>query len=110
VATVRATCPTCGDVELSTAAVQVQVCTTTTAAAYSFQCPVCRVIVNKTANERVVTALTQVGVPVLYWALPAELSEVKVGPPITHDDLLSFHLALTSDRWQDELAGIRPSS
>ena len=96
-ATVRATCPTCGDVELGTAGVQVQVCTSTSAAAYSFQCPVCRIIVNKIANDRVVAALTQVGVGVVHWSLPAELSELKVGPPIDYDDLLSFHLALADD-------------
>jgi hypothetical protein len=42
------------------------------------------------------------------WTLPAELEEPKVGPPITHDDLLSFHLAMQDDRWQDEVAGVGP--
>jgi hypothetical protein len=106
VATVRATCPTCGDVELSTTGVQVLVCISTGVAAYSFPCPVCRVIVNKHANDRVVGALTQVGVRRVLWSLPAELAEVKLGPPISPDDLLSFHLSLAGDEWQDELAGM----
>jgi predicted RNA-binding Zn-ribbon protein involved in translation (DUF1610 family) len=107
VATVRATCPACGDVDLSTAGVQVQVCISTSVAAYSFQCPVCHVMVNRPANAHVVEALTQVGVRIVHWGLPAELSEPKIGPPITHDDLLSFHLALRDDSWQEELAGMR---
>jgi hypothetical protein len=27
-----------------------------------------------------------------------------MGPPITHDDLLAFHVALDGERWRDELA------
>jgi hypothetical protein len=106
-ATVRATCPTCGDVELTTAAMQVLVCTSTGATTYAFQCLLCGVLVNKFANERVVAALTEVGVRLREWSLPAELVEVKLGPPITHDDLLSFHMALADGNWQEELAGIR---
>ncbi|HEY3810153.1 MAG TPA: hypothetical protein VGL49_01870 [Acidimicrobiales bacterium] len=84
-----------------------QQCESTGATAYSFQCPACRVMVNKAANERVVAALTGVGVAVTRWSLPAELAEVKIGPPITHDDLLSFHLAMRGDTWEKELAGLR---
>ena len=109
-ATVRATCPTCGDVEVSTASVQLLICTSTSAAAYAFRCPHCGVLVNKAASDRVVAALTEVGVRNRRWSLPAELAEVKVGPPITHDDLLSFHLALGDESWQEELAGIPRTS
>jgi hypothetical protein len=109
-ATVRATCPTCGDVELTTAGMQLLVCTSTGATAYSFQCLLCGVLVNRFANDRVVAALSEVGVRLREWSLPAELAEVKVGPPITHDDLLSFHLALADGNWQEELAGIRGTS
>lgn len=109
-ATIKATCPTCGDVELGAAGVTVLVCTSTGTATYSLQCPLCAVLVNKQADERVVAALTQVGVPTVCWSLPAELLEAKVGPPITHDDLLSFHLALADEGWLEELAGIRRTS
>ena len=40
------------------------------------------------------------------WSLPAELVEIKLGPPISPDDLLSFHLSLAGDEWQDELAAM----
>lgn len=109
-ATVKATCPTCGDVELRAATVRVQECVSTGATAYSFLCPRCRVMVNKAASERVVSALAEVGVTITRWSLPAELAEVKLGPPITHDDLLSFHLALRGDSWRQELAGLRRTS
>jgi hypothetical protein len=109
VATVRATCPTCGDVEFGSDRVQIQTCVSTGVTGYSFQCPSCRLIVSKGAAARVVAALQSVGVPLLRWSLPAELSEPKAGPPISHDDLLSFHLALEGDDWQQELAGLPPT-
>jgi hypothetical protein len=107
---VRATCNDCGDVDVAAPSVQVLVCTSTGAAAYSLCCPSCRLIVSREATDQVIEALTQVGVRVRYWRLPAELAEPKSGPPITHDDLLSFHLALAEGCWQDQLAGMRPPS
>ena len=103
-AIVRATCPSCGDVELSVDQVQVQFCVTTAVSTYSFLCPVCTVIVNKEASESVVESLTAAGARLVAWTLPAELDEPKVGPRINHDDLLEFHLGLERDDWRDELA------
>ena len=102
-ATVRASCSTCGDVELTTREVQVQICSTTGGSSYSFLCPSCKLIVNKPAEERVVELLSSAGVRVLTWVLPAELSEPKVGPAITYDDLLAFHFELTSEDWFDHV-------
>ena len=107
VATVRATCPACGDVDLKPTGVQVEICVTTGVATYSFLCLGCRLMVNRPADDQVVEALSQVGVKIVRWELPAELSEPKFGPAITHDDLLSFHLALRDENWQEQLAGIR---
>ena len=102
-AIVRATCAACGDVELGIADVQVQVCATNASATYSFQCPACRLITTKEAGERVYGALSAAGCEIVMWSLPAELHEQKLGPPITHDDLLAFHLALEDDGWMEEL-------
>jgi hypothetical protein len=110
VAIVRATCPTCGDVEMGIGSVQVQVCVTTTEATYSFVCPDCQVIVNKEANDAIVESLTKAGSRLVTWSLPAELAEVKIGPPINHDDLLEFHLALESGGLEQELAALAPRS
>jgi hypothetical protein len=106
VAIVKATCGDCGDVELDIDQVQIQVCSPTAVATYSFQCPACRLITNKEAGERVFAALSGAGAEVVMWNLPAELWEQKVGPAITHDDLLAFHVALENDLWRDELAAI----
>jgi hypothetical protein len=103
VATVRASCPTCGDVELTTREVQVQVCSATDQGTYSFLCPSCRLIVNKPAEERVIELLVSAGVKVVNWDLPAELSEPRSGPPITYDDLLAFHFELGSDDWLEQV-------
>jgi hypothetical protein len=105
VATVRASCPTCGDVELTTRDVQVQVCTSTAVSSYSFLCPSCKLLVNKPAADKVVEVLSTAGVAVVLWTLPRELYETKVGPPITHDDLLAFHVALEGGGGMDELVG-----
>ncbi len=108
VAIVRATCPTCGDVELTVHDVQVQLCVTTSVATYSFLCPACSFIVNTEASDSVVESLTSAGSRLVAWTLPAELDEPKQGPRISHDDLLEFHLALESDDWQRELAQLTP--
>ena len=102
-ATVRASCPSCGDVELTTREVQVQVCSATEEGTYSFLCPACRLIVNKPAERRVVELLVSAGVKVVSWDLPAELSEAKCGPPITYDDLLAFHFELDSEGWLEQV-------
>lgn len=101
---VRATCPSCGDVELSVDQVQVLLCVTNASSTYSFRCPACSVIVNKEATDSVVESLTSAGAQLVAWSMPAELDEPKSGPRISHDDLLEFHLGLESDAWRDELA------
>lgn len=107
-ATVRASCPSCGDVETTTRAVQVLRCTTTGSASYAFVCPACRMRIAKEASEHVVRLLVDAGVPVVGWELPAELDEPKSGEPITHDDLLGFHFSLQNPGWlEDQVAVLR---
>jgi hypothetical protein len=103
VATVRASCSGCGDVELTTREVQVQVCTATDEGTYSFVCPSCRLIVNKPAEQRVIELLVSAGVKVVNWDLPAELSEAKSGPAISYDDLLAFHFELSTEGWLEHV-------
>ncbi|MHB1930380.1 MAG: hypothetical protein ACYCUG_13365 [Acidimicrobiales bacterium] len=98
-ATVRASCPSCGDVETTTRAVQVLRCSATGSASYAFVCPACRLRVAKEATEHVVRLLVDAGVPVVHWDLPAELDEPKYGLPVTHDDLLAFHFSLQEAGW-----------
>jgi predicted RNA-binding Zn-ribbon protein involved in translation (DUF1610 family) len=96
VATVRASCPTCGDIELTTRQVQIDLCETTRETTYSFQCPACSVRVAKPASEKVVGVLTDAGVRVQTWRMPA-LGDDRNGPPVSYDDLLAFHFQLNDD-------------
>ena len=105
-ATVRATCPDCGDVELTTRDVTVRVCADDDTGAYTFSCPVCRTIVLKPAEPHVVDLLAAAGVRVVVWTLPLELRErPQGGAPFTHDDLMDFHELLDGDAWYEELTG-----
>lgn len=98
-ATIRANCATCGDVELTTREVRVQVCSSNDESSYAFMCPRCRLLVTKATERRVVDLLASAGVRVVTWKLPAELDEVHGGAPITYDDLLAFHFDLQRDDW-----------
>ncbi|HEY5155424.1 MAG TPA: hypothetical protein VIJ47_11855 [Acidimicrobiales bacterium] len=99
-ATIRASCGECGDVELTTDDVHVRVCTGDSQGTYSFRCPVCLMTVIKPAEARTVDLLVASGVSYETWTLPLELSEPRGtgNPPITHDELLDFHDLLSDDR------------
>lgn len=103
VATIRASCPSCGDVELTSRDVSVQVCASNNQGSYAFRCPDCTVAVSKFAEQRVVDLLVSSGVRLAVWSLPAELDEPKTGPVLDYDDLLEFHLLLQEDGWFDRL-------
>ncbi len=108
VATIRASCPTCGDVELTSRDVTVQVCATNNQGSYAFRCPACQIAVSKLAEQRVVDLLVSSGVRLSVWSLPAELDEAKQGSPLTYDDLLEFHYQLQREGWFERLTS--PSS
>lgn len=103
VTTIRASCPTCGDVELTTRDVTVQVCAADNSGSYAFQCPSCDVMVSKDAEQRIIDLLVSSGVQIHVWQLPAELFEPRSGAPINHDDLLDFHAELQRDDWFERL-------
>ncbi len=104
VATIRASCPTCGDVELTSRDVTVQVCATNNQGSYAFRCPTCQVAVSKLAEQRIVDLLVAAGVELSTWTMPAELFEPRpVGEPIGHDDLLEFHDLLQQPDWFDRV-------
>lgn len=98
-ANIRASCPDCGDVELTTRDMKVRVCAEDNRGAYAFRCPLCRMAVTKTAEQRIVDLLVSSGVTLEVWRLPAELGEQRVGEPISHDDLLAFHELLQDESW-----------
>lgn len=102
-AMIRASCTTCGDIELTSREMVVRVCRDDGAGTYSFTCPACGDLVTKDAEARIVELLVASGVELVTWSLPAELHEVKVGDPIDHDDLLDFHALLETDGWMETL-------
>ena len=102
--TIKASCPSCGDVELTVGDVTVRVCAADNTGSYAFQCPMCRLAVVKDAENRIVDLLVASGVRLDVWALPAELFEPKTGAPINHDDLLDFHEFLQRPDWFDRLS------
>ncbi len=97
-ATIRASCFDCGDVELTTSDVHVRVCTLDNQGTYSFRCPMCLMTVVKPAEPRTVDLLVASGVAYSTWSPPLELSEPRnFGEPISHDELLDFHSFLADD-------------
>ncbi|MFZ4585012.1 MAG: hypothetical protein ACOYNI_07255 [Acidimicrobiia bacterium] len=101
--TIRANCPSCGDVQLKATDLVVRVCADDDRGSYCFRCPECQRAVAKDASRRIVDLLVSSGVRLQVWRRPAELAERRMGPPLTPDDLLDFHLLLRGDDWFDEL-------
>jgi hypothetical protein len=109
-ATIRASCPDCGDVELTTADMTVRVCSEDQRGTYAFRCPACTMAVTKSAEPRIVDLLVSSGVELQVWSLPLELRESRpTGPQFSHDDLLSFHELLQEDGWLERLCDNRGS-
>ena len=104
--TIRASCPSCGDVDLTVGDVSVRVCANDHSGSYNFRCPECEMAVAKHADPNVVELLVSSGVKMAVWQLPAELWETHAGPPISHDDLLDFHDLLTGERWFERLSAL----
>jgi hypothetical protein len=98
-ATIRASCPDCGDVELTSQDMTVRLCVEDNRGSYVFRCPTCTMTVTKATEQRIVDLLVASGVKVEMWTLPLELRERPVGAPLTHDDLLAFHELLEKDDW-----------
>jgi predicted RNA-binding Zn-ribbon protein involved in translation (DUF1610 family) len=97
-AVIRASCPDCGDVELTTDDVQVRVCSADNQGSYHFRCPTCAMTVVKSAEPRTIDLLTTSGVSCATWDPPLELFEPRPdGECFTHDDLIDFHALLGDD-------------
>lgn len=92
--TIKASCPTCGEVELTPNDVSLMVCNHAPLSYYAFGCPSCHDEVRKPADDHVVSLLLSGGVPAHVWAVPAEALELKEGPALSYDDLLDFGLQL----------------
>ena len=94
--TIKATCPTCGDIDLKPRDIHVVVAPAAGWATYSFVCPTCEDDVTKSADDEVVTLLRGAGVTVERVHVPAKALELHFGPPIDADDLIDFGLTLSA--------------
>ena len=103
--TIRATCPSCGEVELTPDDLELKVCSNHAASSYyRFTCPLCMDDIRKPADDRIVQLLISGGVHASMWDLPAA-DTPSDAPPFTIDDLLDFHNLLQTDTWFDQLLG-----
>jgi hypothetical protein len=105
--TIKASCPTCGEVELTPADVSLMVCSHAPLSYYAFTCLTCLDEVRKPADDHVVSLLVSGGVPAQVWELPAEALEEHAGPRLTYDDLLDLALQLGTTDLLAEAAGAR---
>lgn len=91
---IKASCPSCGEVELTPADVSLMVCSHAPLSYYAFTCTGCQNEVRKHADDHVVSLLVSGGVPATVWEVPAEALEPRVGPVLSYDDLLDFAIGL----------------
>jgi predicted RNA-binding Zn-ribbon protein involved in translation (DUF1610 family) len=101
--TIKATCPGCGEVDLTAEDILLRIGASRTVNTYGFTCPTCGDFVQKSADDRIVRLLLSGGVVPVPVHVPAEALEVHDGPPISHDDILNFHEMLTEDDWIKQL-------
>lgn len=88
--TIRTTCDRCGDVELTTADISLELAGAGDEGVYRFVCPDCFSIQRRPASHRVVSILLATGVAY----------EVSVETaPITEGEITQFVAMLASDDW-----------
>ena len=85
--TIRTTCTTCGDVELTTSDVGLEISAGADEGRYRFDCPFCGTTQRRPASQRVVSVLLATGVA--YDVLPTD--------PITEDEIEAFALAMRDE-------------
>lgn len=96
--TIKASCCTCGEVELSPRDITLNVSARMPERShYVFDCPVCKDRVEKPAGDDVIALLVHGGlVNKTPWEPPTHPEDPPGGPPLTEDDLIQFGLLLHS--------------
>lgn len=89
-ATVRADCPDCGDVEFHSQNVTVRVSAPDGSGTYTFVCPGCGVTIVKAADTRTIDLLLSAGCPIAGKDVPLEFQESKCARPLTQADIERF--------------------
>ena|SRR2546421_233022 len=108
--TIKATCPVCGEVDLTADDILLRIGASQDSNTYGFTCPDCGEFVQKPADDRVIRLLLSGGVMPMLVHVPAEALEAHSGPPINHDDLLAFHELLDTEDWYEGLGRRSPNT
>lgn len=121
---IRATCPVCGEVELTSYDVQVRVLANDDGdvlegSIYRFRCPTCETMVTKSADGRIVGLLESGGVTITRTQLDVLASEALIGADMprhpeqpgdgaafTLNDVIDFHELLEREDWFVELSSL----
>jgi hypothetical protein len=116
-ATIRANCPTCGQVDLPAEEISLEVAGGGDRGRYAFTCPDCSADITRAADGKVVGLLRAAGatssveeapepMPV---SLPAaDRNPCREAPAFTMDDLIDLHFLLQDETWlAQELASGR---
>lgn len=103
--TVRATCPSCGDVRLPASEFVVRIRDGETDGEYRFKCT-CGIIVLKPCAEAVAALLIGAGVRKEVWKLPLELLEHPIlDLPLSEDEVIDLYLAFEDGTAFDKITG-----
>lgn len=100
---IKATCPDCGDVSISSDKVTVRILEGSDGniGQYRFKCPSCRMIVLKSAESRILALLTAADdINIEMYSLPIELLErplASEAEPITADEIIDLHFQLENE-------------
>jgi len=92
--TIRTTCDRCGDVELTTSDIALELAPSGTTGSYRFECPFCASIQRRPANNRVVSILLATGV---------EYEIIDPGGPITEEEIAAFATSLDREDWYSQI-------
>lgn len=110
---IRATCPSCGEVDLRPDDVVLELVRdaldeVVEGSCYRFDCPSCEGEVTKPADSRIARLLTTGGVEVVESGPVVEPhpENPPAGAPLGFDDLLAFHQLLARDDWFADVEGL----
>ena len=105
---IKASCPICGDVELTPRQVRLVTSNLAERSFYAFSCDGCGEEVRKPAGEEVIRLLTVGGVVAEHLHVPAEALEEHRGPILTWDDVIDFTAWLDTATTIVEAATVAP--
>ena len=94
--TFRGSCPSCGDVELTTPDLRLEIDETLGAPrlSFAFDCRVCEAHVRGEASQELARSLQFAGVAIHVHRMPEEAREEHIGAPLSEDEVINFGLWL----------------